>query len=86
MLLTVGLTTAVLGFYLDAVHALGAELSISTEHAAVDDAVLALAEASGDTAASRKQRNQDRALSGQIHVKSSIYETVSTPRHRQRTR
>lgn len=55
---------AVLGFYLDAVHALGAELSISTEHAAVDAAVLALADASGDTAASRGDEPYRRALSG----------------------
>jgi phosphoenolpyruvate carboxylase len=55
---------AVLGFYLDAVHALGAELSISTEHAAVDDAVVALADASGDTAASRSDEPYRRALSG----------------------
>jgi phosphoenolpyruvate carboxylase len=55
---------AVLGFYLDQVHALGAELSISTEHSAVDDALLALADASGDTAASRGDEPYRRALSG----------------------
>ena len=44
---------AVLGHYLDALHALGAELSISARHAAVDEGVMALAEASGDTAESR---------------------------------
>ena len=55
---------AVLGHYLDAVHALGAELSISTEHAAVDSEALALAEASGDDAPSRRDEPYRRALSG----------------------
>ncbi|MCU6454671.1 phosphoenolpyruvate carboxylase [Sphingomonas sp. A2-49] len=55
---------AVMGFYLDAVHALGAELSISTEHVPVDTAVEALAQASGDTAASRADEPYRRALSG----------------------
>ena len=54
----------VLGHYLDGIHALGAELSISTEHARVDDALVALAEASGDTAASRADEPYRRALSG----------------------
>ncbi|WP_374942953.1 phosphoenolpyruvate carboxylase [Sphingomonas sp.] len=55
---------AVLGHYLDQVHALGAELSISAEHASVDDAVATLAEASGDSAASRSDEPYRRALSG----------------------
>ncbi|WP_267396638.1 MULTISPECIES: phosphoenolpyruvate carboxylase [unclassified Sphingomonas] len=55
---------AVLVFYLDAIHALGAELSISTEHAEVDAAVAALAAASGDTAPSRVDEPYRRALSG----------------------
>ncbi len=54
----------VLGYYLDAVHALGAELSISTELAVVDASVVALAEASGDTAPSRADEPYRRALSG----------------------
>ncbi len=54
----------VLGHYLDGIHALGAELSISTEHASVDDALVALAEASGDGAASRADEPYRRALSG----------------------
>ncbi|WP_339444949.1 phosphoenolpyruvate carboxylase, partial [Pseudomonas hunanensis] len=41
---------AVLVYYLDAVHALGAELSISTDLAPADAGVQALAEASGDAA------------------------------------
>lgn len=55
---------AVIGHYLDSIHALGAELSISTEHARVDSGVLALAEASGDTAASRADEPFRRALFG----------------------
>ncbi|WP_312487382.1 phosphoenolpyruvate carboxylase [Sphingomonas sp.] len=55
---------AVLTHYCEAVHALGAELSISTEHAPVDEAVLALAEASGDDALSRADEPYRRALSG----------------------
>lgn len=55
---------AVLVHYLDAVHALGAELSISTHHAQVDEAVRALADASGDDAASRADEPYRRALSG----------------------
>ena len=55
---------AVLGHYLDAVHALGAELSISTNLAPADDAVTALADASGDTAESRSDEPYRRALSG----------------------
>ncbi len=55
---------AILGHYLDAVHELGSELSVSATLAAVPDRVLALAEASGDTAASRADEPYRRALSG----------------------
>ncbi|HEX8486523.1 phosphoenolpyruvate carboxylase [Sphingomonas sp.] len=55
---------AVLGHYRDQIHALGAELSISAGHAVVDPAVARLAEASGDTAASRSDEPYRRALSG----------------------
>jgi len=51
-------------YYLDQLHALGAELSISRELAPVDAAVLALAEASGDTAESREDEPYRRAISG----------------------
>ncbi|ODU18742.1 MAG: phosphoenolpyruvate carboxylase [Sphingomonas sp. SCN 67-18] len=53
-----------LGFYLDGLHALGAELSISTELAETTPAVLALAQASGDTAPSRNDEPYRRAVSG----------------------
>ncbi|WP_340054562.1 phosphoenolpyruvate carboxylase, partial [Pseudomonas sp. JAI120] len=55
---------AVLVYYLDAVHALGAELSISTDLAPADAGVQALAEASGDAAESRSDEPYRRALSG----------------------
>ena len=55
---------AVLGHYSDAVHALGAELSVSAGLAPVPEAVEALAEASGDTAPSRRDEPYRRALSG----------------------
>ena len=54
----------VLGYYLMRVHAMGAELSISTELADVPESVLTLAEASGDDALSRKDEPYRRALSG----------------------
>ena len=55
---------AVLGHYLDAVHALGVELSIASGQAPVDAAVLQLAAHSGDTAESRQDEPYRRALSG----------------------
>ncbi len=55
---------AVLGYYLDQLHLLGAELSISTEHVTVDDAIAALADKSGDVAASRADEPFRRAISG----------------------
>ena len=55
---------AVLGYYLDRLHAMGAELSISSQHATVDAGVLALAEASGDQAKSRSDEPYRRALAG----------------------
>ncbi|RVT41762.1 phosphoenolpyruvate carboxylase [Sphingobium algorifonticola] len=55
---------AAIGHYLDAVHALGAELSVSTELAHVPQAVLDLAERSGDNAPSRKDEPYRRAIAG----------------------
>jgi len=54
----------VLETYLDQVHALGAELSLSTELATPTDAVLALAERSGDVNAARRDEPYRRALTG----------------------
>ena len=55
---------ALLGHYLDQVHALGADLSISAELAAVTPAVLRLADASGDDSPVRRDEPYRRALSG----------------------
>ncbi|HEY1604958.1 MAG TPA: phosphoenolpyruvate carboxylase [Allosphingosinicella sp.] len=53
-----------LSFYLDAVHALGADLSLSTELAQVTPEVAALAERSGDVAPARGDEPYRRALTG----------------------
>ena len=55
---------AAVAYYLEAVHALGAELSLSTELAHVPEAVLDLAEASGDRSPSRQDEPYRRALTG----------------------
>lgn len=55
---------AAIGHYLDALHELGAELSIASEDADVDPDVFALAEASGDTGESRRDEPYRRAISG----------------------
>ncbi|WP_333573734.1 phosphoenolpyruvate carboxylase [Sphingomonas sp.] len=66
----------VLDHYLEAVHALGAELSISTEHTQVPEAVLKLAEASGDTGKSRSDEPYRRALTGIYARLSATYEQL----------
>ena len=53
-----------LGHYLAELNALGAELSISSGLASVSPALAALADASGDTAASRADEPYRRALTG----------------------
>ncbi|WP_298017510.1 phosphoenolpyruvate carboxylase [uncultured Parasphingopyxis sp.] len=53
-----------ISFYLNALHSLGAELSISTELSDVDPAVQALADASGDEAPSRADEPYRRAIIG----------------------
>nr|HMS21909.1 phosphoenolpyruvate carboxylase [Sphingorhabdus sp.] len=63
----------VLGHYLECVHHLGAEISISSELAHVPHAVLDLAEASGDVAASRTDEPYRRALSGVYARLASTY-------------
>ncbi|MET0370609.1 MAG: phosphoenolpyruvate carboxylase [Sphingobium sp.] len=55
---------AALGYYLDSLHGLGAELSLSTELAQVPQSVLDLADASGDGSPSRVDEPYRRALSG----------------------
>ncbi|WP_313536499.1 phosphoenolpyruvate carboxylase [Sphingomonas sp.] len=66
----------VLDHYLESVHALGAELSISTEHTDVPEAVLALAEASGDTGKSRSDEPYRRALTGIYARLSATHEQL----------
>ncbi len=66
----------VLGYYLDAVHALGAELSISTELADVSDSVVHLADASGDSAVSRADEPYRRAVSGIYARLAATFETA----------
>jgi phosphoenolpyruvate carboxylase len=55
---------AALGYYLEQLHAMGAELSISRDHATVDEAVVTLAERSGDQAESRSDEPYRRAIAG----------------------
>jgi phosphoenolpyruvate carboxylase len=64
----------VLETYLDQVHALGAELSISTELAAPTAAVMALAERSGDVNAARRDEPYRRALTGIYARLAASYE------------
>ncbi|MBC2778065.1 phosphoenolpyruvate carboxylase [Parasphingopyxis marina] len=54
----------VLGHYLDMLHELGAELSISSEVSEIEPAVIALADASGDEAPSRADEPYRRAIAG----------------------
>jgi len=54
----------ILMHYLDGVHAIGGELSLSTELSSVAPAVLALAQASGDEAISRADEPYRRAMAG----------------------
>ena len=63
--------------YLDELHALGAELSISSGFSDVDDDVLALADASGDDAPSRKDEPYRRALSGIYARLAATYELLT---------
>ncbi|TPG40667.1 phosphoenolpyruvate carboxylase [Sphingomonas koreensis] len=74
----------VLGHYLAAIHRLGAELSISGDHAAIDPAVADLADRSGDDAATRADEPYRRALTG-IYARLAATYTGFTgkpaPRH-----
>jgi phosphoenolpyruvate carboxylase len=63
LLLALGRSSqAVMESYLDQLHALGQELSLSTELATASEAVLALAESSGDTNAGRADEPYRRAV------------------------
>ena len=54
----------VVGRYLEEVHALGAALSLSTEHVQVTPELAALADGSGDASPQRADEPYRRALSG----------------------
>ncbi|NNM77416.1 phosphoenolpyruvate carboxylase [Sphingomonas sp. ID1715] len=66
-----------LGHYLDAVHALGAELSISSALADVEPAVQMLAEASHDDSPARADEPYRRALSGIYARLSATYRDLT---------
>ena len=68
---------AVLGSYLDQLHALGAELSISTELASATPAVEALARTGGDHAAARLDEPYRLALTGLYARLAATYETIT---------
>lgn len=79
-----GSSEAILAFYLAAIHELGAELSISTHHADVDETVLALAKTSHDDAESRADEPYRRALTGVYARLAATYSTFTgkaAPRH-----
>ncbi|PJG48278.1 phosphoenolpyruvate carboxylase [Sphingobium sp. LB126] len=67
---------AALSFYMDALHALGAELSLSTELAHVPQAVLDLADASGDVSPSRQDEPYRRAISGIYARLAATYQAL----------
>jgi phosphoenolpyruvate carboxylase len=66
-----------LGHYLDLVHELGAELSISSELAAVTPEVEALAEASGDASPARGDEPYRRALTRIYARMAATYRAVA---------
>ena len=63
--------------YMDGLHALGADLSISTELACVPQEVLDLAEASGDVSPSRIDEPYRRAISGIYARAAATYEGLT---------
>lgn len=68
---------AVLANYLEALHALGAELSISTELAHTSTAVSELADSSGDMNAARADEPYRRAITGIYARVAATYEKVT---------
>ena len=68
---------ALLAAYLEQVHALGAELSISSELARASPEVEALAEASGDRGSAREDEPYRRALSGIYARLAATYEYLT---------
>jgi phosphoenolpyruvate carboxylase len=68
---------AVIGRYLNELHALGSELSISTELAKTTDEVAKLADASGDQHAARSDEPYRRALIGCYARLAATYEKIT---------
>ncbi len=68
---------ALLNAYLQQIHALGKELSISTELAAANPEVTALAEASGDTYVGRRDEPYRRALTGIYSRLAATYQAFT---------
>jgi phosphoenolpyruvate carboxylase len=68
---------AVLANYLEQVHAIGAELSLSTELAKPSAAVATLADRSGDTNAARADEPYRRALTGIYARVAATYEKIA---------
>ncbi|MDB5698227.1 MAG: phosphoenolpyruvate carboxylase, partial [Alphaproteobacteria bacterium] len=68
---------AVLTYYLDQVHALGAELSISTELAPVTPEVERLAERSGDNSPARRDEPYRRALTDIYARLAATYQSLT---------
>ena len=68
---------ALLAEYLVQVHALGAELSISSEYAAANPEVLALARASGDDKPARRDEPYRRAITGIYARLAATYRTFT---------
>ncbi len=71
-----GAETAI-GHYLEAVHTLGAELSVSSSLASVEASVASLAEASHDTSPARADEPYRRALSGIYARLSGTYRDLA---------
>jgi phosphoenolpyruvate carboxylase len=67
---------AVLTSYLDQLHALGAELSVSVEHATVSSAVMKLAAESGDTNPGRADEPYRRAVIGMYSRLAATFERL----------
>ncbi len=67
----------VLADYLERLHALGAELSISSELASVSDAVAQLAERSGDANPARRDEPYRRAITGIYARLAATYQKLS---------
>ena len=68
---------ALVGHYLDLVHALGAELSVSNELASVSEEVAALADSSGDTSPARRDEPYRRAITGIYARLSANYQAIA---------